>query len=70
MDPAKLEAVADWPVLQNVKDVQLFLGFANFYRRFTPSFSTIAALLRRLSCKDVKFQWLDEAKAMFPQIKD
>ena len=34
MDPAKLAGIADWPVLLNVRQVRLFLGFANFYRRF------------------------------------
>jgi hypothetical protein len=31
MDPAKVTTIQEWPILQNVKDVQSFLGFANFY---------------------------------------
>ena len=31
MDPGKVKAVLDWPVPLNVKDVQSFLGFTNFY---------------------------------------
>src|SRR4051795_9475478 len=34
MDTEKTSAVTDWPTPANVKDVQSFLGFANFYRRF------------------------------------
>jgi len=34
MDPAKVEAVKDWLVPKHLKDVQAFLGFANYYRRF------------------------------------
>ena len=34
MDPEKTKVVHDWPVPKNVKDIQSFLGFANFYRRF------------------------------------
>ncbi len=34
MDPAKVSAIMEWPELQKVKDVQAFLGFANFYQRF------------------------------------
>ena len=34
MDPAKVSAILDWPIPKSVKDVQNFLGFANFYRKF------------------------------------
>lgn len=34
MDKRKVKAVQDWPKLQALKDLQRFLGFANFYRRF------------------------------------
>lgn len=45
MDPEKVNAVANWPVPRNVKDVQAFLRFTNFYRRFLRGFSTIAKAL-------------------------
>ena len=32
MDPVKVAGIADWPIPSTVKDVQSFLGFANFYR--------------------------------------
>ena len=32
MDPIKLNGIAQWPVSTKVKDVQSFLGFANFYQ--------------------------------------
>ena len=31
MDPIKLSGVADWPTPKKLKDVQGFMGFANFY---------------------------------------
>ena len=34
MDPAKVYAILDWPTPRSVKDVQSFLGFATFYRKF------------------------------------
>jgi hypothetical protein len=34
MDPSKLEPIQTWPTPKSVRDVQSFLGFANFYRRF------------------------------------
>jgi hypothetical protein len=34
MDPAKLKGILDWPAPKTAKEVQSFLGFGNFYRRF------------------------------------
>ena len=31
MDPKKIETVVNWEPLEHLKDVQTFLGFANFY---------------------------------------
>ncbi len=45
MEEKKIEAVRDWPEPQSVRDIQVFLGFANFYRRFIRNFSRIAAPL-------------------------
>ena len=45
MEEERIEAVRDWPEPQSVRDIQVFLGFANFYRRFIRNFSRIAAPL-------------------------
>jgi len=42
MDPVKIAGVHEWSVPENRTDVQAFIGFANFYRRFIQDFSTIA----------------------------
>ena len=42
MDPAKVAGVSEWPTPSNKKEVQSFLGFINFYRRFIEGFSHIA----------------------------
>ena len=41
----KIEAVKVWPEPKSIRDIQVFLGFANFYQRFIQGFSRIAALL-------------------------
>lgn len=38
-DPAKVPAIESFPVPQNIKDVQRFLGLAGWYHRFIPRFS-------------------------------
>ncbi len=45
MEEERIEAVRDWPEPQSVRDIQVFLSFANFYRRFIRNFSRIAAPL-------------------------
>ena len=48
MDPGKVQAIMDWPEPRKVKDIQSFLGFANFYRHFIPDYSTIPTHLTNL----------------------
>ena len=47
MDPAKIQVILDWPEPRRVKDIQSFLGFANFYRRFIYNFSDLTVPLTR-----------------------
>jgi len=70
MDPEKIAAIRDWEPPGNAKDVQSFIGFANFYRRFIKDFSKIALPLTKLTRKDVLFNWADEAKEAFQTLKD
>ena len=57
MDKKKVAKVQEWEVLIRVKDVQSFLGFANFYRRFIQGFSTLVQPLIALTQKDFPFLW-------------
>src|SRR5467141_3794496 len=57
MDTAKTDTVSIWPTLTNLKAVQEFLGFANFYCRFIVGFSHIVIPLIHLTCKDTPFSW-------------
>ncbi len=45
MEEKRIKAVRDWPELQSVRNIQVFLVFVNFYRRFIRNFSRIAAPL-------------------------
>ena len=49
MDEEKLSEVLEWPVPTKVKQVQVFLGFANFYCRFIKNFAKISKLLSDLT---------------------
>ena len=50
----KVDGVLNWPAPRNVKEVQKFLGLANYYRRFIKDFAKIAALLHLLVRKEEK----------------
>jgi len=52
MDLVKVAGVCEWPVPENWTDVQAFIGFVNFYRRFIQNFSTIARPLFNLTRSD------------------
>lgn len=69
MDPAKVSAVLEWPVPSKVKDIQAFLGFANFYRRFIEDYSRIVRPMTELLRKDVRFEWGPRQQASFEELK-
>jgi transposase InsO family protein len=48
MDPARVETISKWPRPKTYRDIQVFLGFCNFYRRFIFNFSGIARPLHQL----------------------
>ncbi|GAA5867358.1 hypothetical protein JCM5353_008820, partial [Sporobolomyces roseus] len=70
MDSSKVSAIREWPQPSTVKEVQSFLGFANFYRRFIKNYSSIASPLTRLTRKDTPFEMDDKAIAAFQSLKD
>ena len=75
MDRSKVSAIADWPTPKNLKEVQAFLGFANFYCRFIKHYSKRAAPLTSLSKgmkngKGGSFRWGDEQAQAFRTLKE
>ncbi|GJP51480.1 hypothetical protein CLOM_g10646, partial [Closterium sp. NIES-68] len=61
VDPKKIKAVRTWKTPENVKELQQFLGFANYYNRFVPQYAKIAAPLTDLLKKNNALQMGAEA---------
>ncbi|KAG5723957.1 hypothetical protein E4T56_gene9752 [Termitomyces sp. T112] len=69
MDPAKVNVILNWPSPQNVKEVQSFLEFANFYRCFINNYSGITKPLNRLTWKDTPWDWDSKCQSIFLLLK-
>jgi len=69
MDPVKTEAVAGWPTPKAKRDVQQFLGFVNFYRRFIKGFAEISKPLTELTGKS-EWKWGSDQQGGFDRIKE
>ena len=57
IDLDKIKEVYEWLEPKNIKDIQSFLGFGNFNRRFISNYLTIVIPLIKLIKKDVLFVW-------------
>ena len=69
-DPGKVDKVKHWPQPTSRKEVQQFLGLANYYRRFVKDFATIARPLHKLTEKTAKFQWTEQCQAAFEKLRN
>ncbi|KAF8750840.1 hypothetical protein RHS01_09082 [Rhizoctonia solani] len=70
LDKLKIQAVQEWPVLTKIKEVQLFLGFANFLCQFVANFSHMARPLHNLVKKDMPWKWDTREQEAFQGLKD
>ncbi|KAK3567115.1 hypothetical protein QTP86_010087, partial [Hemibagrus guttatus] len=71
MDMVKVRAVTDWPAPTTVRELQRFLGFANFCRRFIRNYSAVAGpLTSLLRGKPKRLARTDQARAAFQQLKE
>ena len=59
IEQEKIKAVKDWKTPTKIKDVESFLGFVNFYRRFIQNFSHMAKLLNELKGKN-EWAWTNK----------
>ena len=69
MEKGKVKGVLEWPTPKCVKDVQKFLGLANYYCRFIEDFVSIARPLHDLVRKDKKWEWTEKQKRAFRELK-
>ena len=69
MDSVKVKGIQDWPALTTVKEVQSFLGFGNFYRKFINKFSELAVPLNGSLKRDKTFDWSPECQVSFDTLK-
>ena len=69
-DLAKTEKVKSFPVPLDVTGVRQFIGLASYYRRFVPSFASIASPLHSLTKKNSKFSWTAGCQAAFDKLKE
>lgn len=68
-DPAKVEAVRQWPAPKSQTEVKSFVGLASYYRRFVKGFAEIARPLHQLTEKGRRFKWTEECQSAFEQLK-
>ena len=59
-DPSKIQAIQQYSVPRNTRDVRSFLGLAGYYRRHVPNFAEIAKPLTALTKKEVPLKWTNE----------
>ena len=70
MEEEKVKGVLEWPIPKCVKNVQKFLGLANYYHRFIEGFVLVARLLHNMVKKDKKWDWMEKQEKVFKELKE
>ncbi|MBW0573281.1 hypothetical protein O181_112996 [Austropuccinia psidii MF-1] len=70
MDSSKAQQILNWPQPKNIKALQSFLGFANFYCCFIKNYSKKITALTSLLKKDSPFIFNEEALSQFQSLKE
>ena len=69
MDPIKTKAVSEWPAPKTLKELQMFLGFCNFYRSLIPFYARLTLPLTELLKKNVVFAFSEDCQKAFDLLK-
>ncbi|QRW18204.1 Transposon Tf2-12 polyprotein [Rhizoctonia solani] len=69
VDQSKVTDAMNWSTPKNVKNIQEFLGFVNFYRQFIPNFGNMARPLYNLLKKDSTWKWEQAEQQSFDGLK-
>ena len=69
MDPRKVSAIINWNHPTNVTEIQMFIGFTNFYRKFIENYSKITRPITQLLKKDAPFNWSSTVQSAFENLK-
>ena len=70
IEEEKTKDILDWPTLKGIKDIQKFLGLANFYCWFIKDFLVIARPLHNMVKKDQKWEWTEKQEKTFQKLKE
>ena len=70
LDKAKVKLIQNWPIPNNVKKLQSFLGTVNYLSKFLAFLSNLHAPLQGLLKKDTDFQWTEMHTLAFNRLKD
>ena len=69
MEEEKVRGVLEWLTPKCVKDIQKFLGLANYYCQFIQGFASIARPLHDTVKKDRKWEWIEKQEKAFEELK-
>ena len=69
MEQDKIKVVKEWKTPTKIKEVENFLEFVNFYKRFIQNFSHMVKLLNKLKRKK-EWTWTEEHQQTFEELKE
>lgn len=70
MDPDKIQTIKNFQPPKNKKQIQSFLGFINFYRKYIKDLSKYTEVLSNLTKKGTTWTWENEQQTAFETIKE